>query len=183
MQILESENTVVSRFLRGLFDAEGYVSGRLGIGMNNKALMQQVQMLLLRFGILSSLREYDNRRNPYSKNHRFTLEISEKQSLTAFSERIGFTSARKGEKLSALVKTKSCKSNVRQVLAFGTNVRKIIEKAGYNLALFPGVSSFFNNKRSMSKQVFKSSIMDCVENAALYEELNKIYNCPLCLLK
>ncbi|HII16256.1 MAG TPA: helix-turn-helix domain-containing protein [Nanoarchaeota archaeon] len=178
-QVLESENAVVSGFLRGLFDAEGYMSGRLGIGMNNKALMQQVQMLLLRFGILSSLREYDNRRNPYSKNTRFTLEISERQSLTAFSEHIGFTSARKYEKLSALLKSKSGRSNVRQVLAFGTNVRKIIEKAGHNLALFPKVSDFFNNKRSMSKPVFKSSIMDCVEDAVLYEELKKIYNCPL----
>ena len=52
-KILKSPNQVVASFLKGLFDAEGYISGkRIGLGMNNKQLIQQVQMALLRFSII-----------------------------------------------------------------------------------------------------------------------------------
>ncbi|MCD4759383.1 hypothetical protein K8R33_00660, partial [archaeon] len=53
-KIMRSPNKVVASFLRGLFDAEGYVTKEeLSIGMNNKCLIQQVQMMCLRFGIIS----------------------------------------------------------------------------------------------------------------------------------
>ena len=183
-KILKSPNEVVDSFLKGLFDAEGYVSGnRIGLGMNNKQLIQQVQMALLRFSVISSMQEYDNRANKYSKNPRFTLEISEKQSLELFEKYIGFTSHRKANKLQESIKVKSSKSNVRQLLTSGTEIRKIIEKAGYNLQLFPKVNSFFRNERLMSKEAFKNSILVNIQDEKLYAELLKIYNSPFLPVK
>lgn len=178
-QILESENIVAASFSKGLFDAEGYISSsRLAIGMNNKILMQQLQMFLLRFGIISSLMEYDNRRNPYTNNHRFTLEVSEKRSLELFREHMGFTSSKKNSLLSKLINSKSDNTRVRQILFSGKKVRELIEKAGYELSLFPRVSDFFYNRKEMGKPTFKHSILDCVENKLLYRQLEAIYNYP-----
>jgi len=183
-KILKSSNEVVASFLKGIFDAEGYVSGKkIGLGMSNKELVQQIQMVLLRFGIIASFLEYDNRANNYSKKPRFTLEISEKQSLEFFAKHVGFTSNNKNTKLQETITLKSSKSNVRQLLAPGTEIRKIIEKSGYNLQLFPKVTNFFRNERLMSKEVFKNSILANVKDERLYAELLKIYNSPFLPVK
>ncbi len=183
-KILKSPNQVVASFLGGLFDAEGYVSGgRIGLGMNNKPLIQQIQIALLRFSIISSMQEYDNHANEYSKNHRFTIEISEKQSLESFEKHIGFTSLKKSARLQDVVKEKTSKSSVRQLLASGTEIRRIVEKAGYNLQLFPKVTNFFRDERLVSKEVFKNSILAKIQNRKLYAELLKIYNFPFLPVK
>lgn len=183
-KILKSPNQVVASFLRGLFDAEGYVSGsRIGLGMNNKQLIQQVQMVLLRFSVISSVQEYDNRANKYSKNPRFTIEISEKQSLESFEKNVGFTSLKKLNKLQEVIKIKNPKSSVRQLLAPGTEIRKIIENAGCNLQLFPKVTNFFRNERLMSKEVFKNSVLANIKDERLYSELLKVYNFPFLPVK
>ncbi|MFH1181959.1 MAG: LAGLIDADG family homing endonuclease [Candidatus Woesearchaeota archaeon] len=183
-KVLLSEDDVVAGFLHGLFDAEGYVSSRgLGLGMNNRMLIQQVQMALLRFGILASFYEYDNRRNPYSINFRYTLSISEKESLLLFKKLINFTSSKKLEKLAQIAEMTSDKSSVRQIMAPGSAVRRIVEKAGYLHKIFPKVSNFFRDKRMMSKAVFMSSIMNQVQDAEMLVRLERIYNYGLLPVK
>ena len=180
-KILKSRNKIVASFLKGLFDAEGYANLErgIGIGINNKLIIQQMQMVLLRFGIISSFCEYDNRKNPYSDNHRFTLSITEKESLKQFKKCIGFTSSRKSSILDLVLKNKSDTSYVRQIIIPGKKIRKIIEKAGYNLELFPKVNSFFRNERMMSKQTFKKSILSCIKDKKLFKQLEDIYNYPI----
>ena len=129
------------------------------------------------------MQEYDNRANKYSKNPRFTIEISEKQSLELFEKHIGFTSLKKANKLQESINAKSSKSRVRQLLTSGTEIRRIIEKTGYNLQLFPKVNHFFRNERLMSKEVFKNSILANIKDEKLYAELLKIYNSPFLPVK
>ncbi|HLC71367.1 MAG TPA: LAGLIDADG family homing endonuclease, partial [Candidatus Nanoarchaeia archaeon] len=184
-KILTSPNKILAAFLRGLFDAEGYVSQRkqVAMGINNKLLAQQVQLVLLRFGIIGSLHEYDNRRNKYSKNPRFTVDITEKISLESFQQNIGFTSTKKSEKLIHHINDKTLKSNVRKILVPGREIRKIVEAAGYNLRLFPKVTNFFRNERMMSKEVFKHSILNNIKDEKLYHNLKEIYNYPFLPVK
>jgi hypothetical protein len=184
-KITKSDNNVVAAFLRGIFDAEGYASKNqhLGIGMNNKLLVQQIQLLLLRFGILASFLEYDNRRNPYSKNFRYSLQISEKKSLEMFNKHIGFTSAKKSKKLVSIINKKSDTSYVRQLVVSGSHIRKIIEGHGYKLTAFPRVSNFFRNKRMMSKTIFRNSILSNIKDRKLYKKLEDICNYPLLPVK
>lgn len=175
-KVLRSKNDVVAGFLKGLFDAEGYVSKtRIGIGLNNKTLIHQVQMLLLRFSIISSFIEYDNKKNPYSKKPVFKLQIDERTSLELFKKHIGFTAADKSRKLGSLVKGKTSRGYVRQIIVPGSEVRRIVEEAGYSVKMFPKVSNFFRDERFMSKSVFKSSILDCVKDKRLYSRLKEIY--------
>jgi peptide subunit release factor 1 (eRF1)/intein/homing endonuclease len=184
-RILKSPNKVLASFINGFFDAEGYsVVGRgVAFGINNKKLAQQIQLALLRFGIIASLHEYDNRKNLYSNNSRFTIDLTEKKSLELFKENIGFSCFKKSEKLDKTLEKKSETSNVRQILISGSKIRKIVEQFGYKKYDFPKVSNFFLNQRMMSKQTFKNSILSHVKNKKLYEQLNEIYNCPILPVK
>ncbi len=179
-KILTSDKNVVAGFLRGLFDAEGYVTaGSIGIGMINKTVIGQVQLLLLRFSIISSFMEGNNRSNPYSKKPIFKLQINEKESIINFRKYINFSSEKKSERLKYLIGLKSSKSMVRQILPIGANIRSILEKNGYGLTDFPKVSDFFRGKRMMSKNAFKRSILKNIRNKGLYNKLVKIYNSNL----
>ena len=183
-RVLLSQNSVLAGFLKGLFDADGYISrNRVGLGINNKHLAQQVQLAFLRFGIIASLLEYNNRRNRYSKNHRYSIDISEKKSLLLFQDHIGFSGSIKSQKLTQGIIQKTTKSNVRKILTSGTKVREMIEKAGFNLQLFPIVNNFFRNERMMSKEVFKNSIMDHIPDDSLKRELQAVYDCPFLPVK
>ncbi len=180
-KILKSKNKVLASFLRGFFDAEGYVSDRcVALGINNKHLAKELQLSLLRFGVLSSVMEYDNKRNPYNKKHRFTVRIGERESLKIFFREIGFSSFEKTSKLKKLLKEKKDVSRVRQLLIPESRIREIIYKYGLNLQKFPKVNNFFRDERKMSKIVFKKSILAEIKNyKKLYEELKKIMNINL----
>ncbi|MCH8328982.1 MAG: helix-turn-helix domain-containing protein [Nanoarchaeota archaeon] len=184
-KILKSEDKIVAAFLRGLFDAEGYPSTnqRIGIGMNNKLLVKQLQILLLRFGIIASFLEYNNKQNPYSNNVRYTLEISEKKSLEIFKKYIGFSFSEKMKKLDRIIKNKSETSYVRQIIVSGSKIREIIEKSGYNLELFPKVNNFFRNERMMSKEIFRNSILKNIKDKGLYSKLKEICNLSILPVK
>lgn len=183
-KILKSPNKVVASFLTGLFDAEGYCTKiRLAMGMNNKKLLQQLQIILLRFGILASLYEYNNERNPYSNNYRYTLDITEKESLDLFEKNIGFTFKEKKKKLANLINSKSNVSRTRQLAVPGKQIRRMFEEYGLNTTAFPKVTNFFRNERQMSKQVFKNSIIKCVKNKELKEKFEEILNTPFIAVK
>jgi len=184
-RILKSKNIVLAGFLKGLFDAEGYAAKRgLGLGMNNEIMVKQAQLALLRFGILASVHEYDNRRNPYSKKTRFTLDITEKKSLETFRDEIGFSCRAKSKKLEQLAKSTGIRSCVRQLFVSGKEVRKLFEEAGFNTMAFPTVSNFFRNQRMMGKEVFKKSVIAKVKNnKVLAERFEKIAAIPLLPVK
>lgn len=96
--ILRSPRSVVAVFLRALFEGDGAVerSGRSLLRVNlcarNRAMLSQVQTLLLRFGIVSSL-QYEKKR----EMHR--LLIVGRDNLLAFQAKIGFASSVKSEAL------------------------------------------------------------------------------------
>jgi DNA gyrase subunit A len=100
--ILRSPRLVAAAFLRGLFEGDGAVekSGRsllrLSLTARNRLMLRQIQTLLLRFGIVASLKE-DRTRNM----HR--LLISGRDNLALFSSEIGFTSAVKSKALATIL--------------------------------------------------------------------------------
>ena len=175
-KILCSPNSVLSGFLKGFFDAEVYASSRgIGLGINNKKLAQQLQLVLLRFGIISSLTAYDNRKNPYSKNERYTIQISEKKSYELFLQNIEFTDKEKNQKIKKLIEKSEGKSRTRQVIATGQQIRKIIESNGWKKQKFISAGMFLQGKRKIGKEAFEKSILEkSKENQSLYQMLKKV---------
>jgi peptide subunit release factor 1 (eRF1) len=181
--VLRSSNEVLASFISGFFDAEGYVSNsRIALGINNKLLAHQLQFVLLRLGIISSVNEYNNQRNPYSKNIRYTLAIDDLESLKKFEELVNFSSIEKKEKLKDLLSKRSNRNKVRQLIVNGKDIARIIRNSGLNTRQF-NCPDFFNNKKQISKEVFKKNILDKIDNPELKRRLEFFYNSNLIIAK
>jgi peptide subunit release factor 1 (eRF1)/intein/homing endonuclease len=174
-KILMSKNLIVAKFLKGLFDAEGYIAPEeLSIGLNNKLLVKQLQMLFLRFGIIGSFCEYDNRNNEYSNNFRYTFRITDKNSLINFRENIGFSLDSKNDKIDVLIEKRGEKSNLRQLFKNGKEIRNLLEEHNKIKEDFSQVSNFFYNERQMGKETFKKNFIDTIEDGELKDKFNEI---------
>jgi len=91
-------------FLKGLFDAEGFVgeqSGQVGLGMTDKKLVKQLQSFLLRFGIFSSIAM--GKRDKYGWRDVYIVSISNFDSMNNFKRKIGFTSEEKTIKINKIL--------------------------------------------------------------------------------
>jgi glutamine---fructose-6-phosphate transaminase (isomerizing) len=90
----------VAYFLRGLFDAEGTTAKeakQIKLCLVEKHVIMKAQLLLLRFGILSTFSESD--RSKCSWRNAYSLIISDRISIQRFLKHIGFTSDEKLIKL------------------------------------------------------------------------------------
>jgi DNA gyrase subunit A len=102
--VLRSPQAVVAAFLRGLYEGDGAVerSGRsllrVGLTAKNRALLRQVQTVLLRFGIVSALG--DEKARGTSR-----LGIVGRDNLRRFEEKIGFASSVKRGALADAIAT------------------------------------------------------------------------------
>ncbi|HRZ85211.1 MAG TPA: LAGLIDADG family homing endonuclease [Candidatus Paceibacterota bacterium] len=181
--VLMSPDSVLASFISGFFDAEGYVSkGRVAFGINNGKLTRQIQFALLRLGIISSISVYDNKRNPYSNNNRYTLSIDDLESLKKFEKLIGFSSNEKQIKIFDLIKSRSNRNKVRQLAVNGKDVARIIRNSGLNTRQF-NCPDFFNNKKQLSKEVFKTNILDKIQDSDLKKRLEMFYLSNLIAVK
>ncbi|NJE01358.1 intein-containing translation initiation factor aIF-2 [Thermococcus sp. JdF3] len=94
----------VAEFIRGYFDADGYVNlkdARIEVTSASREFLEGLSLVLLRFGIVSKLYRPD-----YT-----TLVISGRRNLRAFREFIGFTVVEKAKRLDETI-AKSKKSEV-----------------------------------------------------------------------
>jgi len=181
--VLKSSDKSLASFISGFFDAEGYVAKtRVSAGFNNKLIAKQLQFSLLRLGIVASINEYDNRRNPYSKEIRYTVSIDDIESLKKFEKSIGFSSNEKQNKLKKLIENRSNRSKVRQLVVNGREVAKIIRNSGLNTRQF-NCPDFFINKKQLSKEVFKKRILDKINDPDLKKRLKMFYNSNLIVVK
>ena len=181
--ILKSSDDSLAGFISGFFDAEGYVSkSRVAFGINNKILTQQFQFVLLRLGIISSINEYDNKKNPYSDKMRYTLAIDDLESLKKFYSTIGFSSKEKQDKVRELINKRSNRNKVRQLVVNGSEIARIIRNSGLNTRDFH-CGYFFCNKRQMSKEVFRKKILDKINDINLKRRLELFYYSNLIAVK
>lgn len=181
--ILKSSDNSLASFIGGFFDAEGYISkSRVAAGFNNEKLAKQIQLAFLRLGIISSINEYDNRRNPYSNKIRYTIAIDDIESIKKFYNLIGFVSLEKKNKVEELINQRSNRNKVRQLVTNGREISRIIRNSGLNTRQF-SCPDFFNNKKQISKEVFKKRILDRIQNADLKKRLEMFYNSNLIAVK
>lgn len=123
--ICSAPNTLVSKFLQGFFDAEGFAQAEnnacnVGISCESPTLMRQLPMLLHRFGCLAHFVKRESVRGP-------ELCISGSTNLRAFSENIGFHEPRKSEQLARNLQ-KAVSSRVFDTLPLGGQFVKTFRK-------------------------------------------------------
>ncbi|HLD97401.1 MAG TPA: LAGLIDADG family homing endonuclease, partial [Candidatus Nanoarchaeia archaeon] len=143
----------VSWLLKGLFDTDGYVNKNRHVGFSNisEKLIQQMQKLLLRFGIVSRIRRRkESSMEIYGKEYRtkisFELTICQKSSIIDFYKFIGFNVKRKQKALTHLI-TK-INSNVNYVTCAKCNYKIYSD-------LFSGRSAFHKKWGKIKLEVIK----------------------------
>ncbi len=150
-QLHRLDNEHLAFFLRGLFDAEGFTrSRRIGLAMKSETLIRQLQLLLLRFGIVSS---YSRRVNRYGSLMHL-LDISDFDSLEAFYESIGFSAGDKQRKLERRMAKGRGRSSYLNVPVIGSSVDSRAKELGIRQSQFPGITNFFHDQRGISRSVF-----------------------------
>ena len=109
-KLMEMNRENIANLLRGLFDSDGYVNTSRNVGFSNISiqLVKQVQKLLLRFGIVSRIRErkpgkISLRSREYATKKSYELIIGNKNCLRDFYEYIGFGLPRKRKSLEKII--------------------------------------------------------------------------------
>jgi peptide subunit release factor 1 (eRF1)/intein/homing endonuclease len=155
-------------FIRGLFDAEAHArEKRIGIAMKSGIVIRQLQLLLLRFRIISS---YGQQVNRFGSTMDF-LDISDLTSLKLFLEKIGFTATDKRKKLEKASKRVFVHSYLN-VPVIGSWVDKRVKAAGIRREAFRGSTNFFSDTRGISKPIFHR-VVSAFENALEQERISR----------
>lgn len=175
--ILKCGDKIVAAFLSGLYDAEGYIHGkRVDIAMINRRLMKKIQLLLLRFGILSSFAE-----KKVMGRKQWFVSISDRNAVSLFHDNIGFRRRDKKEKLGKACRRKAGQQYIDQVPIDGREVYKLAKEIGLKTSDFHAASSFFRNKKPLGKEAFARNILPVFKKhrrtgKGVFEYLNRIYN-------
>jgi len=144
--VVRSNNTILSAYLRGLFDAEGSVvfkrlnskmsangtaiHTRICINMNSGLNFMRLKNLLLRFGIRSTVRRVTYRSKGKKETEGDKLIIHDRESVLLFYKHIGFNSRHKKELLKKCVnyiKKRKINNNKANLLPFGKLLKSVME--------------------------------------------------------
>ncbi|MBS3059998.1 MAG: helix-turn-helix domain-containing protein [DPANN group archaeon] len=170
-KIMRAENRVLKGFLRGLFDGEGYVNNRktgdscrgsrICLAMANELMIKQIQLLLLRFGIISSVISKPNYKVKAQSNQ-FEIDISEPTSRALFKEHIGFASAKKQAKIKL---SEAYRSTTDQVPVSGRFIKELLLRLGFKATMFQAANGFLNGHRNISFKVYNKNIVSAAKKA------------------
>ncbi|MFH0714940.1 MAG: LAGLIDADG family homing endonuclease [Candidatus Diapherotrites archaeon] len=163
VRVQEMDDEGLAAFLRGAYDAEGYVhSGRVSIAGASKRLMQETHLCLLRYGIISSLASKKVRPNPKVLNPKpqWAVEISDFESLKRFQEKIGFSNSRKARTLSKILERSKKFERANQVPISGKFLRKLAYDMELNTESFETLSTnFFRGERLIGFKTFNEKVL------------------------
>jgi intein/homing endonuclease len=166
--IWRSPQSVITEFLRGLFEADGTVSenGAIAITSKNEKLIEDIQILLLGFGISSRKRAVANK---YYNRDYWTLYLN-RESCDIFYEKIGFVSQRKSEILKKRVS--KAHSNAYKPFDWIDEIAEITKKTAqvYDLTVenHQYIANGFNSHNSHRKW-YEYSVLKIATTCTDYE--------------
>lgn len=157
--ILKCENRIVAAFLSGLYDAEGYLDrNNVDIAMVDEKLMKKIQLILLRFGILSSFAEKSVQGNP-----QWSVRITDLNATRSFKRDVGFRRKDKRKRLEKLCKRGQAQQYVDQIPLDGREVSRLAKEIGLRTSDFHAASYFFRNKKPLGREAFYKKIVPVFE--------------------
>lgn len=138
--ILAYKKRYVAAILRGLFDSDGWISigknakGHIGYSTISKNLINFIQNALLKFGIISYVRERQPKTTKYKdkviegKHVKYELTFSKFSNFIMFKDEIGFNHPDKNNKLNEYCKVqKEDHSNIDNIPGVRRILREIME--------------------------------------------------------
>ncbi|MDE1975284.1 MAG: ATP-dependent zinc metalloprotease FtsH [Patescibacteria group bacterium] len=183
--IMSAPEPVVRLFLKGLFDADGYVdrNGSVGLSSASKELVEEVEALLMNMGIAA--RKY-HRKKKYNGKLQYYIAIYG-DFVGAYRDLIGFEVPRKAEALNALcLKQRNTNINViphqsRLIRSVWTEslgyTTQILDRAFYSQPLYKNVKRYMNGDRQPSvsgMNRFISGVTDLSPKIILSPDLSSL---------
>lgn len=187
--IFRSPKSVVAAFLQAYFEGDGTITtsgskmAELAAISKSECLLREIQVLLLRFGIVSTKR-YDKYREIYK------LYIRGLENYRSFEEQIGFVSARKASKLKEVLRQYHKVSSLTDYIPYAasfarthldhayiyTNGREIVLK--HNFDRYPNMIDHSRQVVAALDSVFKTEIQSLFEklvaNNYLFDPIVKV---------
>ena len=167
----------LAAFLKGLYDAEGWIDKKakiLGITMNNRPIIRKLKLMLLRWGIISSIREV-KMDGSFTKKIRYNLRVTDLESIKMFSKHVSFSSKRKKAELDNIL-LKSSTFYVDQIPIRGRYLFKLIHELGLTTGDFPKVQHFFYDNKGISYKIFRKNILEIIGKKGSGNKRNVIVN-------
>ena len=165
---------ILKRFIEGWFDTDGYVSKinhTIEITSKSKRIVKEVGILLLGFGIHSSI---------YEKNGYFNLRIGNKPYLKIFSKNFNPTSKEKKRRVISAVE-KSSTSRVFDLTPLSGSMLKNIGVKESNKRI-PYFNVYYRYKR-LSKHFLRNLIKILPRNSELKIKLERFLSLPISCVK
>jgi DNA replicative helicase MCM subunit Mcm2 (Cdc46/Mcm family) len=165
-------NNLIAGFLKGVFDTDGSVymrdSGSSGISLDSASrdFIRGIQLLLLKFGIQSSVRSRRPTKSsikgrPVVSGEKWTLEVRGIPNISSFRENIGLGLPRKSEKLETLLEKQIQENtNVDLIPRISNILRKARQSAGLSARELYGYEnySYENGLRNPSQKMLKELV-------------------------
>lgn len=153
--MLKCNDRIVAAFLSGLYDAEGYLNKTtVDIAMTDKKLIKKIQLILLRFGILSSFQRKTAKGTP-----QWSVRITDLNSVKSFRKNIDFQRKDKKKKLKKTCNRSQAQQYVDQIPIDGREIYKLAKEIGLKTSDFYGASNFFRNKKPLDREAFYKRII------------------------
>ena len=158
-RLSELPNPLIAAYLRGIFDTDGYVSIRktrgssvIGFDTVSERFAQGIQMLLLRFGIISNVRRRKSstsiiKGRKVISGKKWSLEIRDIENFTKFRKEIGFGLSYKLSALERLIsENKKSNTNLDIIPNIGPLLLVARKKAGMSAKELYGYKGYSYEK-------------------------------------
>ncbi|MEM3555235.1 MAG: LAGLIDADG family homing endonuclease [Candidatus Micrarchaeia archaeon] len=181
-QFLSASDEKIKEFLRATYEGDGSFSkNTVSLVCENKEFVEQIQTLLLRFGIRSHI---------FKDGKVYRITVNGENNLTAFYDKVGFISKEKNSKLLAYLKKKKSYRTTTDVIP--NSEKKVCEllrelKIHSSKLLSSSLTPNFSNKYNFTRKSFEKIVrrmnekiceikeaVSKVEMAESMEELIKI---------
>lgn len=172
--ILMSSDRAIAAFISGFFDGRGYIkNGTIFVDFNSEHIAKQFQFAMLRIGVISSI---------HNNSGRFNVSVNDIESLKIFRDVSNLIRGDARQMLDIIISSEISLDDARRLVINGSDVARIIKNSGLSLDGFD-CSSFFHNQEHITRDVFRSKILDKINDAELKKRLSLFYNSNLIAVK
>ncbi|MEM5766034.1 MAG: LAGLIDADG family homing endonuclease [Candidatus Aenigmatarchaeota archaeon] len=188
---------ILATYLQVIFDTSGSVieknskrSNRVELSSNSKEFIRVLQLLLLRYGIISLVREKSPRTSlrgrTVNSGKKYVLVINGLKNLKIFRKKIGFRDKYKSKKLDEIIeKCSKENSNIDVIPEIGNLLREIRNELGLSAKEFYGYKSYEYEKnirkptRSFLKKLLNKfgqikDLVKFVESDIFWDRIEKV---------
>jgi len=162
--LMKQRNANVKHLLRGIFDSDGCGGKTIELGTNSERLAHDVQMLLKRFGVQSSVS------TRYKRKHSYRVFVTGRDNIELFLRDVGFSLKRKADVTRDYFAQSNHTNSNKSLCIPATMLNSIRKNANLlNKHLSYSVRNAIYVKRKITKNVLREFLQQTISSRHLTE--------------